>query len=105
VQKVEIRLVDDLDQSDADETVAFALDGSTYEIDLNKKNAEKLRKALAPFLDSARRTSAAKKKTSKASSNGVTPKEIRAWAAQNGYEVPERGRIPAEVSEAYHAAN
>ena len=53
-QKVHIVLVDDLDQSDAEETVAFGLDGKEYAIDLNKKNARSLRDALAPYVAHAR---------------------------------------------------
>ncbi|WP_141275556.1 histone-like nucleoid-structuring protein Lsr2, partial [Streptomyces cacaoi] len=55
-QKVQVLLVDDLDGGEADETVTFALDGKTYEIDLNTTNADKLRSALEPFLKSGRRT-------------------------------------------------
>lgn len=106
-QKVEILLVDDLDQTEAQETITFGLDGHGYEIDLNKKNAEKLRKALAPFVDNARRTTSkvSRRQSKGSSANGVSPKEIRMWAQQNGMECPDRGRIPAEVSEAYHAAH
>lgn len=45
-QEVLVSLIDDLDGSDADETIMFALDGTGYEIDLNIKNAAALRKAL-----------------------------------------------------------
>ena len=47
-QKVHIVLVDDIDQTDAEETVSFGLDGKEYAIDLNSKNALALRDALAP---------------------------------------------------------
>ena len=57
VQTTIIKLTDDLDGTDADETIGFAVDGKTYEIDLSKKNAAALRKALAPFVDGARTTS------------------------------------------------
>ena len=40
-QRVHIVLEDDVDGSKADETVSFGLDGSSYEIDLSAKNAEK----------------------------------------------------------------
>jgi len=53
-QKVNIVLVDDIDQSEAEETVSFALDGKEYAIDLNSKNAGKLRDALAPYVAHAR---------------------------------------------------
>ena len=55
-QKVQVLLVDDLDGGEADETVTFALDGVTYEIDLTTANADKLRGLLNPYTDSGRRT-------------------------------------------------
>ena len=53
-QKVHIVLVDDIDQSEAEETVNFGLDGKEYAIDLNAKNASALRDALAPYVGHAR---------------------------------------------------
>ena len=41
-QKVQVILMDDIDGSDADETLSFSLDGVNYEIDLSDKNAGKL---------------------------------------------------------------
>ena len=49
-----IQLTDDLDGTPAEETIAFVFDGRSYEIDLNKKNAQALRKALAPYIEGAR---------------------------------------------------
>ena len=94
-QKVNIILVDDLDGSDANETVSFGLDGTTYEIDLNDKHAAKLRDSLSGYIGHAR----------KATNNGPSAAEIRAWARSNGYDVPDRGRVSAEVRSAYEAAN
>ena len=54
-QHTTVRIVDDLDGTEASGTVEFALDGRSYEIDLSDKNAAKLRKALTPFLDVARK--------------------------------------------------
>ena len=54
-QKVNIVLVDDLDGSEAAETVSFGLDGTSYEIDLNDKNARGLRDALASYVGHARK--------------------------------------------------
>lgn len=104
-QKVQIILEDDLTGGSADETVTFALDGTTYEIDLNTENAAKLRDALAPFVGHGRKTGRAAKSGKKASSAGGNAAEIRAWAKSNGHEVPERGRIPATVREAFDAVN
>jgi hypothetical protein len=49
-----VRLTDDLDGGDADETVFFALDGRSYEIDVSSANAARLRAAVQPFVDKAR---------------------------------------------------
>jgi hypothetical protein len=105
-QKVHIVLVDDIDQSEAEETVTFGLDGKEFAIDLNKKNARALRDALAPYVAHARPTSSrgGRRSASKAA-GGTAPSEIRAWARENGFDVPERGRVAAEVREAYAAAH
>ncbi|TWG90619.1 Lsr2 protein [Nocardioides sp. J9] len=111
-QRVNIVLVDDIDGSDATQTVTFGLDGASYEIDLNDENAAALREALAPYLGHARKVGRgggggrrASKSTASASSSGASAAEIREWARENGYDVPARGRIPAEVRQAYEASN
>lgn len=109
-QKVNIVLVDDLDESEATETVSFALDGTSYEIDLNDEHAAELRDAMALYVGNARKVASGGRRPRKASSNGSSDsgpsaKEIREWARENGHDVPERGRIPAEVREAYDAAH
>ncbi len=107
-QKVNITLVDDIDGSEADETVTFGLDGATYEIDLNTKHAKALRESLAGYVGYARKVPSSTRRSggrrSTASSGGTSAAEIREWARSNGYEVPERGRIPGDVREAYDAA-
>ncbi|WP_405868562.1 Lsr2 family protein [Streptomyces sp. NBC_01515] len=107
-QQTIIQLLDDLDQSEASETIVFGLDGKTYEIDLNDKNAAKLRKALAPYVDKGRKLSQSRGSrrggaTQAATSSGDTAL-IRAWAKENGYDVNDRGRVPAEIKEAYAKA-
>lgn len=104
-RKVQIILEDDLDGGEATQTKTFGLDGINYEIDLSDKNADKLAKALDPFIAAARKVGKTASRTKKAAAGGPTPAEIRAWAKDNGYEVPERGRIPADVREAFDAAN
>ncbi len=106
-QKVHIVLVDDIDQSDAEETVSFGLDGKEYAIDLNKKHARALRDALAPYVGHARAVSSrgGRRSATKQAASGAAPSEIRAWARNNGFDVPERGRVSAEVREAYAAAH
>jgi hypothetical protein len=49
-----VKLTDDIDGGDADETISFALDGRTYEIDVSSKNATRLREAFEPFIAKAR---------------------------------------------------
>lgn len=107
-QKVQIILEDDLDGGSADETVTFALDGTSYEIDLTSANAAALRDALAPYVGHGRkvgRSGAAKSGAKKSVAGSGNAAEIRAWAKSNGFEVPERGRIPATVREAFDAAS
>src|SRR5262245_41116824 len=106
-QKVHIVLEDDLDGSDATQTVSFGLDGTAYEIDLNDKNAAALRDALATYVGHGRKVSGSRRgrRSTVSSGAGSSAKEIRAWARSNGHEVPERGRIPAAVREAYEAAH
>ena len=111
----EVRLVDDLDGEDADETVEFGIDGKSYEIDLSKDNAEKLRDALAAFVAAARRSGAGggrRRSNSAASAPVRRPsidreqnQAIRDWARKRGMKVSDRGRIPAEVLDAYHQEN
>ena len=108
-QKVQIVLEDDIDGGEASQTVTFALDGTSYEIDLNDGNAERLRDAVAPFIGHARKVSAGARRGRRASgganAGGTSAKEIRDWARSNGHTVPERGRIPAEVRNAFEAAH
>lgn len=105
-QKVNIVLVDDLDGTEADETVTFGLDGTTYEIDLTDKNARALREALSGYVGHARKVSAGRRgsgrRTASSSSN---TKAVREWAKSQGMAVSERGRISGEVQQAYDAAH
>lgn len=105
-QKVQVLLIDDLEGGDAHETVTFGLDGRTYEIDLKDKNAEKLRATLEGFVKAGRRTGgrAAGRKAGPKAAGGSDTAEIRAWAKANGYDVNDRGRVPAGVREAYEKA-
>lgn len=114
VQKTIVSLTDDLDGTDADETMAFGLDGAAYEIDLSEKNATILREALAPYVEKARRAGGAARPARGAkpgrsrrrggSGNG-TSSAVREWARANGYTVNDRGRMAASVVKAYEAAN
>ncbi len=109
-QRVNVVLVDDIDGLDATETVSFALDGVDYEIDLSDKHAAKLRDALSLYIGHGRRTGGRRKSGRRASApapsgDAASAADIRAWARENGFDVPERGRVSADVREAYAAAN
>jgi hypothetical protein len=104
-QKVHITLEDDLDGGDASETVAFGLDGRSYEIDLNDKNAKALRDALAKYIGAARRAGGRSAAGKRRTQVGTSAREIRDWARSNGRQVPDRGRSPSEVREAFEAAH
>ena len=108
----EIRLVDDLNGEVADETVEFGVDGKNYEIDLSTANAKKLRDALADFVGSARRSGGRRRGGGAPAAPARRPsidreqnQAIREWARKRGMKVSDRGRIPAEVLEAYHKEN
>lgn len=107
-----VLLVDDLDKNTpADETVTFALDGASYEIDLTRENAAALRDALAVYVAHAERVGPRRTRressssASSGSSSSAKSAKIREWARGRGYEVSERGRIPADVKAAYDAAH
>jgi hypothetical protein len=106
-QKVNIILVDDLDGGTADENVQFGLDGTSYEIDLSAANAAELRSSLERFVQAARKTSAGRTTRTKTASPSRSndSAQIRQWARDNGYTVNSRGRIQAEIQEAYQKAN
>ena len=107
-QKIQTLFIDDIDGSDAEGTVRFALDGAEYEIDLNANHAAALRRALARYIDAARRSTGAARRPARsgrrASASGVNTTEVREWAKAQGIEVKDRGRVPAELVVRFKAA-
>jgi len=110
-KKVTVTLVDDFDgEAPADETVEFSLDGVSYEIDLSSKNAQKLRNELKQWVDAGRRVGGRRRGRSGAPGRGRASIDreqsaaIREWARRNGHKVSTRGRIPADIIDAFHAA-
>lgn len=100
-------LQDDLDGSDASETIAFALDGVSYEIDLSDKNASALRNSLSRWIASARRLRGRGRTAvpgRAAPFDQVDNRSVRAWASANRIEIHSRGRISAEVIDQYRKA-
>lgn len=107
-QRVNVVLVDDIDGDEATETVAFALDGVDYEIDLNESNAKALRDSLERYVEAGRRVGGRRRRGQRGAAGGDTgpsAADIRKWARENGWDVPERGRVSADVREAYAAAH
>lgn len=104
-QKVKIILVDDLDGSTGDETIRFGLDGASYEIDLSSAHASELRDAIRPYVAKARRaTNRVTRGKTPAPARSQETARIRQWAKDNGYNVSDRGRIQADIREAYDRA-
>jgi hypothetical protein len=117
-QKTLVQLVDDIDGSEAEETVSFGLDGTSYEIDLSAGHANALREALAPYIVAARKAASSAGNgrpggsrrgsggaSSPAGSDRQRTAQIRAWAREQGMEVNERGRIPNTIVQAYETAH
>lgn len=108
-QKTIVQLIDDLDGGAATETVQFGLDGTQYEIDLSEKNASKLRDVMASYVAHARRASRGVATTRRATRPARSDREqtaaIREWARKNGYRIGDKGRIPSNILDAYHASS
>ena len=107
-QKIQTLFVDDLDGSEAEGTVRFALDGADYEIDLNAGHAQALRDALARYVRAARRAGGGTRRPIRGGrrepAGGVDSTEVREWAKAQGIEVKDRGRVPAELVVKFRAA-
>ncbi|WP_411130360.1 histone-like nucleoid-structuring protein Lsr2 [Streptomyces sp. x-19] len=109
-QKVVTIYTDDLTGEESPEaaTHSIAIDGVKYEIDLGPDSYDKMLEALAPFTRAGRRVRGSRKaggRTDTAVSSGVDTAKIRAWAKENDYDVNDRGRVPAEIREAYTKAH
>lgn len=98
-RRTEIVNTCDLTGQPADETVTFGIDGRTWTIDLSAEAAAELRDLLAPYQAVARRAGKPAKRTT-----STDPQRIREWARAQGLEVGDRGRIRAEIVEAYMEA-
>jgi hypothetical protein len=102
------KLIDDMDDTDADETVRFGLDGNQYEIDLSTKNAAKLRQVLQPYVDAGKRVrgaaAPARRRGAPALTDRAQNKAIREWARSKRKKISDRGRIPEEIVAEYHTS-
>jgi hypothetical protein len=105
-RKVVVEMADDIDGSEATQTISFALRGVEYEIDLSDTNVAKLEEALTPYIQSGRRVGGRKRAGGNAGGvpAGIEPQAVRAWALEQGIEVGVRGRIPHHIVDQYSAA-
>jgi hypothetical protein len=101
-RKVIVELADDIDGSEASQTVRFAVGGVEYEIDLSDANAAAFDKAFSPFVAHARRVSHQRSAgRAGGTPDGIDPRAVRVWAAQRGITLGPRGRIPLAIVEQY----
>jgi hypothetical protein len=110
-QKIQTLFIDDIDGGEAEGTVRFALDGAEYEIDLSAKHSEELRSALGKYVSHARKIGGAVRRPGRVAGKGgkggagaLNTTEIRNWARENGYDIKDRGRVPADLVAKYQAA-
>ena len=110
-QKIQTLFIDDIDGGTAEGTVRFALDGTEYEIDLNAKHSEELRSAIGKYVTHARKVGGGARRagrtagrTSRGAGSAVNTTEIRTWAHEQGYDIKDRGRVPADLVTKYQAA-
>ncbi|MFD7336703.1 Lsr2 family protein [Streptomyces violascens] len=107
-QKIVTIYTDDLTGKESEEatTHTIVIDGVGYEIDLGPDSYDKLLEAVTPFTKAGRRIKAGRIKTAPKTSEARTDTAaIRAWAKDKGYNVNDRGRVPADIREAYEKAS
>ena len=112
-QKTVVTVVCDLPhdgETGGNETVSFAFEGTSYEIDVCSAHAKELHDTFGPYAGQARRISGAgavgrRRGRTRSGPGRERSSEIRAWARQRGHKVSERGRIPASIIQEYEAAH
>ncbi len=104
-QKVQTLFVDDIDGSEAEGTVRFGLDGADYEIDLSVAHREELHKTLAAYVAHARKAGSTRRPArGRSGASAIDTHKAREWAKEQGIDIKERGRIPANILEQYRQA-
>ncbi|MFC9359739.1 Lsr2 family protein [Rhodococcus sp. NPDC057014] len=113
-RKVVVELVDDIDGTEFGEdgeSISYALDGVEYQIDLRDEHAKEFRETLEYYIDHSTRVGGRKHRSGRSVNPGTAKrrpsekKKIRAWAIEQGYELASRGRIPAEIEQAFRDAH
>ena len=107
-QKFQTLFIDDIDGGAAQGTVRFALDGAEYEIDLSAEHSDELHKVLTNYITHARKVGGAQRQRAARDRRGAASSlhtaKVREWARQNGLDIKERGRVPANIVEKYLAS-
>lgn len=106
-QKIQTLFIDDIDGGAADGTVRFALDGTEYEIDLNAQHSEELRSSLSKYVTHARKVGGTARRAARGgrrNPSSIDTTVVRAWAKDQGIDIKERGRVPADIVEKYRVA-
>lgn len=106
-QKITTLFIDDIDGGEAEGTVRFALDGTEYEIDLNARHGEELRAALGRYVTHARKVGGTARRGAARGARRPSPTDtvaVRAWAREQGIDIKDRGRVPADITAKYREA-
>jgi hypothetical protein len=105
-QRIQTLFIDDIDGGEAAGTVRFALDGVEYEIDLSTEHAYELHTALGKYVGHARKAGGASRRAGggRRAASAVDTTAVRRWAREQGYDIKDRGRVPADLVAKYQAA-
>jgi hypothetical protein len=106
-QKIQTLFIDDIDGGEAAGTVRFGLDGTEYEIDLSSKHDQELRAALGTYVAHARKLGGSARRAAVRGGrkpSAVDTVAVRSWARENGYDIKDRGRVPADLVTKYREA-
>jgi len=106
-QRIQTLFIDDIDGGAADGTVRFGLDGTDYEIDLSGEHTDELRSALGKFIEHSRKVGGTARRSARGlrAAPAVDTAKVREWAKGNGYDIKDRGRVPAELVAKYQEAS
>ena len=100
------QITDDLDGSNGAETISFGYRGTDYEIDLSTEHSGELRDALKNYIAHARKVGGSSRRAARGTRklSSIDTVAVRAWARENGIDIKDRGRVPAEVVAKYRQA-
>jgi Lsr2 len=105
-QQIQTLFIDDIDGGAADGTVRFGLDGTDYEIDLSGEHTDELHRTLGKYIEHSRKVGGAARRSRRGlrGASAVDTAKVREWAKGNGYDIKDRGRVPADLVAKYQAA-